>query len=71
MRDMPILLDGAVAACRETSAAEDAGAHSLGNIFEEEPEAIWRRGDALYEKQRGGEYEGGCGRCDEYYTYNF
>jgi hypothetical protein len=71
MRDMPVLLDGAVPVCRSSiDGVEDAPA-SLGNAFTEDLEVIWRRGAALYERHCAENYQGLCAKCDEYYTFNF
>ncbi|MDR2518420.1 MAG: spiro-SPASM protein [Spirochaetaceae bacterium] len=66
-RDMPVLLDGAVPACRE----DLERAMLLGNAFSEPLEAVWERGAALYQEHCNQEYAGICAGCDEYYTYNF
>jgi spiro-SPASM protein len=66
-RDMSVLLDGRVPLCREDVAA----ASVLGNAFEEDLALIWERASERYRAQVGGDYQGICARCDEYYTYNF
>ncbi|MDR2471432.1 MAG: spiro-SPASM protein [Treponema sp.] len=68
MRDFPILMDGTVPLCRE-----DLGPfpQAPGNIFREDPLAIWRRGEAAYLEQCAKNYRETCGACDEYYTFNF
>jgi spiro-SPASM protein len=66
MRDFPVLLDGTVPLCRE-----DLSGKPLGNIFQEEAETIWKRGEAFYLSHCKKEYAGPCAVCDEYYTYNF
>jgi spiro-SPASM protein len=78
MRDMPVLLDGTVPACREDLASLSAampGGHphggTMGNVFADPLENIWERGRRLYEEQCGNTYGGLCADCDEYYTYNF
>ncbi|MDR3324523.1 MAG: spiro-SPASM protein [Spirochaetaceae bacterium] len=73
MRDMPILIDGAAVSCRETIALDDDEKRRLtwGNMANEEPDAVWRNGQALYDSHCRGDYSPLCGRCDEYYTYNF
>ena len=66
-RDMPILLDGRVPACRE-----DVGfTRILGNAFTDDLAEIWRRGEELHARHIKGEYPGICASCDEWYTYNF
>jgi spiro-SPASM protein len=67
MRDMSILIDGSVPACRETF----SGAEPLGNAFTEDLSTIWARGAPLYREHCGNHYRGPCAECDEYYTYNF
>ncbi|MDR1858214.1 MAG: spiro-SPASM protein [Treponema sp.] len=72
MRDMPVLIDGTVALCREQIAAN--GGITLGNAFTEPLEAVWERGQRFYAEQTvsgGKTYNALCAGCDEYYTYNF
>ncbi len=66
-RDLTILLDGTVQLCREDLKND----HALGNIFTEDLPEIWNRAAPLYLKHIKGEYPGICGKCDEYYTFNF
>ncbi len=66
-RDLTILLDGTVQMCREDLKNE----HPYGNIFSENLPDIWERGTGLYLDHIQGVYPGICGKCDEYYTYNF
>ncbi len=66
-RDMPVLLDGTVPLCRE----EVGNERVLGNIFTDDIEEIWREGEKYYLEQLESNYSGICGKCDEYYTYNF
>ena len=70
MRDMPILLDGTVPLCRQQIAAQGGGV-ILGNAFTEPLDAIWERGQRLYNEQCMKKYDSLCAGCDEYYTYNF
>jgi len=74
MRDMPVLLDGSVAACREAIVDFPAAA-PYGNLLTEDISEIWERGAALYRehcaKNFGGLFGGLCEKCDEYYTFNF
>jgi spiro-SPASM protein len=69
MRDMPIMLDGAVNICRETIVSEES--FPLGNAFNEELESIWERGESFYREHCVQNYNALCKDCDEYYTYNF
>jgi spiro-SPASM protein len=76
MRDMPVLIDGAVPLCREdTSVLKQQSKRILGNVFSDSLENIWKEGDLFYREQCGntGEknYSGLCKGCDEYYTFNF
>lgn len=66
-RDMTILLDGTVPLCREDLRAEE----SLGNAFADSLAAIWERGAVPYARHVRGDLPAICGRCDEYYTFNF
>ena len=66
-RDLPVLLDGSVYACRE-----DIGkSFPLGNAFTEELGGIWARGEALAQRHIAADYPELCSHCDEWYTYNF
>jgi spiro-SPASM protein len=87
MRDMSIHIDGGVSRCREDLSALNgngvpgntaagmqdgmSGRPLLGNVFDEPLETIWFRGEALYREHCSGRYAGICGKCDEYYTFNF
>ena len=66
-RDVSVLLDGTVPLCREDLRAGAA----LGNAFTDELAAIWERGGRQYARHVQGELPDICGRCDEYYTFNF
>ena len=66
-RDLPVLMDGRVLLCRE----ELENPRILGNLLEEEPEALWQRGEPVYREQIRGVYPSRCGNCDEYYTFNY
>ncbi len=66
-RDMCIMLDGTVPQCREDLHA----LRPLGNAFEEALPEIWKAGAEVYRQHRNRIYEGLCGACDEFYTYNF
>jgi len=68
MRDFPVLIDGTVPLCREDLSNL---LEKTGNVFREDPEAIWKRGEALYLSHCGKNYAETCRRCDEYYTFNF
>lgn len=66
-RDVSVLLDGTVPLCREDLGAGAA----LGNAFTDGLAAIWERGGRQYARHVQGELPAICGRCDEYYTFNF
>ncbi|HKK64784.1 MAG TPA: SPASM domain-containing protein, partial [Clostridia bacterium] len=66
-RDLSILIDGSVPMCREDLQHK----HPLGNIFEEDIETIWARGNGYYRRHLEADYPELCRSCDEYYTYNF
>jgi spiro-SPASM protein len=66
-RDMVILLDGTVPLCREDLRAGGA----LGNAFTDGLAVIWERGGRQYARHVQGDLPDLCGRCDEYYTFNF
>jgi spiro-SPASM protein len=66
-RDMTILIDGTVSLCREDVYATRA----CGNAFKDELQDIWKENGPGYEQHVNCVYEGLCGACDEYYTYNF
>ena len=65
-RDMVILCTGDVMPYKES--LFDG---SIGNVFEENLESIWRKGDSLMEGQLAGKYDEISGKYDEYYTFNF
>lgn len=66
-RDLCILVDGTVPLCKE-----DVFAHvSAGNAHSDSFETVWSRIGERYGSHCSGLYEGLCGDCDEYYTYNF
>jgi spiro-SPASM protein len=48
MRDLPVLLDGAVPLCREELAALKGEGRILGNVYNESLETIWSRGEKYY-----------------------
>lgn len=64
-RDMNILLDGSVPLCR-TFLSE-----SIGNVFEEGIESVWAKYDDELSRHIDGKPCDKCGKCDEFYTYNF
>ncbi|MDR2841789.1 MAG: spiro-SPASM protein [Spirochaetaceae bacterium] len=67
MRDMPILIDGSVPQCRETSFEQRKGL----NVFSDTLQDIWQDGRTLYAEHCNKTYLNLCNDCDEYWTYNF
>ena len=60
-RDMVILPDGSVPCCKACIFEKP-----LGNVFSEGLEAVWHKNDCFLEK-----ISEKCGKCDEFYTFNF
>ncbi|MDR2965274.1 MAG: spiro-SPASM protein [Treponema sp.] len=67
MRDMPILINGTVPLCK----SDLENNRTLGNVFNDSLETIWKNGEQYYNEHCKKNYSGICGNCDEYYTYNF
>ncbi|MCR4790049.1 MAG: spiro-SPASM protein [Treponemataceae bacterium] len=65
-RDMVILFDGSVPLCQDFLLNSDQG-----NVFTDSLEEIWKKRDSEIENQMNGKYNSICGKCDEYYIYNF
>ena len=57
-RDMTILTDGTVPRCHECYYT-----HTVGNVFDTSVADVWKK-MTLQE-------DADCGKCDDYYTYNF
>ncbi len=66
-RDMNILLDGSVPMCRE----DIEKGRLFGNIFSDNVNEIWEKGNAEYLRHTKNKYARICEHCDEYYTFNF
>jgi spiro-SPASM protein len=73
MRDMPVLINGAVPLCREDLTVLKDGEKSriLGNVFTDSLESVWQNGIPYYIEHCKKNYSKLCAECDEYYTYNF
>ncbi|MDR0644684.1 MAG: spiro-SPASM protein [Treponema sp.] len=69
MRDMAILIGGDVPMCRDVGIGRSAAI--MGNVFVDNLETIWEKGDVLFREQCARKYSGECGNCDEYYIFNF
>lgn len=65
-RDMTILADGSVPLCRES-----VRGGVIGNALTEPLEAVWERATPVLEAHIHNQYPERCGKCDEYYTFNF
>ena len=66
-RDMCVLLDGTVPVCRVDRQTETV----LGNAFTDNLTDVWAKGNDLHLAHVNDSYPGVCGKCDEYYTFNF
>jgi len=65
-RDMTIYSNGDVPLCRTCLYKNIAG-----NVFEQSLEEIWKKSDDLIKDHLSGKYNEMCGKCDEWYTFNF
>lgn len=65
-RDMTILSNGDVTVCKEYILD-----NIIGNVFEQSIDKIWEKSDSLLQEQIDNCFNKKCGKCDEYYTYNF
>jgi spiro-SPASM protein len=61
MRDLPVLLDGAVPLCREELPALRGEGRVLGNVYEDSLETIWSRGGKYYVEHCGVSWQGETG----------
>jgi spiro-SPASM protein len=72
-RDLHVFLDGTVPLCREilpgTGSIEEGTI--LGNLRGDSLEEVWQRGARRYLEHTRQQWGEPCGRCDEYYTFNF
>jgi sulfatase maturation enzyme AslB (radical SAM superfamily) len=65
---MAVLIDGSVPLCKEDV---EGRIEILGNVFKDDLENIWAKGQQHYTAHCAGNYPSLCADCDEYYTYNF
>lgn len=72
-RDMSILLDGSVVLCPNMLFCKEGSGESqiLGNAFKDDLCQIWKKSDSMLLKHIDKKYCDCCGKCDEYYTFNF
>lgn len=67
LRDLVVFYDGTVPRCRQ----DINGRFPLGNLFSEQLPEIWRKGEPYFISHCRGLYDEYCGRCDEWFTFNF
>ena len=65
-RDLTVLLDGSVPFCREC-----INSNIIGNVFTDGIKNVWKKLSPFVKEQMDGKYCDFCGKCDEYYTFNF
>lgn len=65
-RDLTILCDGSVPLCREFIFE-----NIQGNVFTDGIQTVWNKLNDELENHIEKKYCPKCGKCDEYYTYNF
>lgn len=69
-RDMTVLGNGDVPLCRENEPFADEPL-IVGNVFADGIEAVWNKFKPYLNEHIEKKYCGKCGKCDEYYTFNF
>ena len=69
-RDLTILSNGDVPLCRAHILGGSHG-NILGNVFTQSLEEIWHKSDDELKNHMNKNYKGKCGKCDEWYTFNF
>lgn len=65
-RDFPILSNGDVPLCKSHLLC-----NSVGNVFNEELSDIWKKFNKTVTEHINKIYNEKCGKCDEFYTFNF
>jgi len=66
-RDLAVFLDGTAVVCQD----DFDRTQPLGNLWTDEPAALWNRGTALFDLHVQGRWPGVCEACDEWYTFHF
>ena len=66
-RDLAVFLDGTTVVCRD----DVERTRPLGNLWSEEFDTVWARGNALFSDHVQGVWPGVCQNCDEWYTFHF
>ena len=69
-RDMTVLGNGDVPLCRENEPFADEPL-IVGNVFADGIETVWKKFRPYLNEHIEEKYCGKCGKCDEYYTFNF
>lgn len=65
-RDMTIYSNGDVPLCRTCLYKS-----TVGNVFEQSLEEIWNKSEEMIKDHMNQNYNEMCGKCDEWYTFNF
>lgn len=65
-RDLTVLLNGDVPLCHSC-----VFSNVIGNVWESSLEEIWKKLDSVILEHINKKYNEKCGKCDEYYTFNF
>lgn len=66
-RDLSLWANGVVSFCKEDIDLT----RTVGSFLEESLESLFQKIGELYEKDCKAQYDNRCGRCDEFYTFNF
>ena len=69
-RDFTILSNGDVPLCR-AHILGGMGGTIIGNVFTQSLDEIWHKTDENLKNHINKNYNGKCGNCDEWYTFNF
>lgn len=69
-RDLTILSNGKTSQCR-ACILDSSGISQMGNVFTEGLEEVWKKNDQLLKEHINHNYCEKCGKCDEWYTFNF
>lgn len=67
LRDMVAFFNGDVPRCKQDINC----LFPLGNLLNEDIEAVWERGKPFYLQHTRKDYDSSCKMCDEYFVFNF